>query len=122
MSRVESAIRLVLEFHAAFNRHDVTAMMQWVSDDCIFEDAHPAPNGAVYSGKQVLTQFWQDVFHTSPDAHIEIEEIFGLGDRCVMRWRRTWTDEAGEKRQRRGVSLFKLKNGLICEHVSYVKG
>ena len=76
MSKLESGIRVVLEFNEAFNRHDVAGMMQLMSDDCIFENSDPAPDGAVYSGKEVVTQFWQDFFRESPHAHIEIEEIF----------------------------------------------
>ena len=79
MSRLEAAIRVVLEFNEAFNRHDVAGMMQLMSDDCVFENTDPAPDGAVYSGKEAVTQFWQDFFRELPNAHIEIEEIFGFG-------------------------------------------
>lgn len=122
MSRLESAIRLVLKFNEAFNRHDVAGVMQLMSDDCIFENAAPAPDGAVYSGKEAVTQFWQDLFRESPQAHIEIEQILGFGMRCIMRWRYEWVDVAGEKRHVRGVDLFQVSNGLICEQLSYVKG
>ncbi len=86
MSKLETAIRVAMEFNEAFNRHDVTGMMQLMSDDCIFENTSPAPDGTVYSGKEAVTKFWQDFFRESPQAHIEIEEIFSLGLRCVMRW------------------------------------
>jgi predicted SnoaL-like aldol condensation-catalyzing enzyme len=122
LSRLESAIRVVLEFNEAFNRHDVAGMMQLSSDDCVFENTDPAPDGAVYSGKKVVTQFWQDFFRESPHAHIEIEEIFGLGIRCIMRWRYDWVDVAGKKGHVRGVDIFRVKNGSICEKLSYVKG
>ena len=62
MSKVESAIRIVLEFNEAFNRHDMAGMMQLMSEDCVFENMHPAPDGTVYSGKEAITQFWQDFF------------------------------------------------------------
>ena len=122
MSRFESGIRLVLEFNEAFNRHDVAGMMQCMGDDCIFENTDPAPDGAVYSGKPAVTQFWQDFFRESPEAHIEIEEIFSAGFRCIMRWRYDWVDAAGKKGHVRGVDIFKLKDDLICEKLSYVKG
>ena len=122
MSRLESAIRVVLEFNEAFNRHDVTGMMQLMSDDCVFENTVPAPDGAMYSGKEAVTRFWQDLFRESPRGHIEIEDIFGLGTRCIMRWRYDWVDVAGKKGHVRGVDLFQLKNGSICEKLSYVKG
>ena len=122
MSKVESAVRLVIEFNDAFNRHDVAGMMKLLSDDCVFENTSPAPDGTVYSGREAVTQFWQDFFRESPHAHIEIEEIFGYGFRCIMRWRYDWVDAAGDKGHVRGVDIFQLKNGLIAEKLSYVKG
>ena len=122
MSRLESAVRVVLSFNEAFNRHDVAGMMQLMSDDCVFENTNPAPDGAVYSGKPAVAQFWQDFFRESPQAHIKIEEIFGLGLRCIMRWRYDLVDGAGSKGHVRGVDIFQVKNGLICEKLSYVKG
>ena len=122
LSRLESAIRVVLEFNEAFNRHDVTGMMRLMSDDCVFENTVPAPDGTPYSGKEAVTQFWQDFFRESPQAHIKIEEIFGLGYRCIMRWRYDWVDAAGIKGHVRGVDIFQVKNGAICEKLSYVKG
>ena len=118
MSKIEGALRTVLEFNEAFNRHDVAGMMKLMSDDCLFENTDPAPNGTVYSGKETVAQFWQDFFRESPQAHIEIEEAFGLGNnRCVMRWKYTWVDG-----HVRGVDIFKVRDGLISEKLSYVKG
>jgi ketosteroid isomerase-like protein len=122
MSKLESAMRVVLEFNEAFNRHDVAGIIQLMSDDCIFESTFPAPDGTVYSGKEAVTNYWQDFFRGSPEAHIEIEEIFGMGERCIMRWRYNWVDMGGEKMHLRGVDIFRVKNDSIHEKLSYVKG
>jgi hypothetical protein len=45
-----------------------------------------------------------------------------MGLRCVMLWRYDWIDAAGEKGHVRGVDIFLVKNGLITEKRSYVKG
>ena len=122
MSKFEAGIRTVLEFNEAFNRHDVDGMMRHMSEDCVFENTDPAPDGTVYSGKEAVTKFWREFFRESPQAHIEIEEVFGLGFHCVMRWRYSWVDSAGVNGHIRGVDVFKFKDGLICEKLSYVKG
>ncbi len=122
MSKIEMATRLALEFNDAFNRHDVASMMRLMSDDCVFENTTPAPDGTAFSGKEEVTRFWQAFFLESPHAHIKIEEIFGLADRCVMRWRYDWVDSRGEIGYVRGVDIFQVKNGYICEKLSYVKG
>jgi ketosteroid isomerase-like protein len=122
MSKIEGATRLVLEFNEAFNRHDVSGMMRLMSDDCVFENTAPAPDGTVYSGKEAVTQFWQEFFRESPHAQIEIEEVFGFGNRCVMHWKYNWVDTAEKKGHVRGVDIFEIKVGLICKKSSYVKG
>ncbi len=122
MSRVENAIRTVLEFNEAFNRHDVAGMMALMSEDCVFENTAPAPDGTMFAGKAAVTQFWEIFFQESPHAHIDIEEIFSAGYRCIMRWRYEWTNASGEKGHVRGVDIFQVKNGLIIEKFSYVKG
>lgn len=122
MAKLETAIRIVIRFNDAFNRHDVTGMMELMNDDCVFENTKPAPDGMLYSGKEAVARYWGDFFRASPQAHIEIEEIFGLGLRCVMRWKYEWTDASGTAGHVRGVDIFKLKEGLICEKLSYVKG
>jgi hypothetical protein len=122
MSRLETAIRTVLQFNEAFNRHDVAGMMELMSDDCVFENTDPAPDGERYSGKEAVTRFWREFFRESPNAHIDIEDAFSLGLRCVIRWRYEWIDEAGLKGHVRGVDLFQVREGLIVEKLSYVKG
>jgi ketosteroid isomerase-like protein len=122
MSKIESATRIVLAFQEAFNRHDMEGIMGLMSEDCTFETAGPAPDGAVYSGKKAIHQYVQDFFDTSPQAHLEIEEVFGLGWRCVLRWRCEWVDAVGEKKHIRGVDIFQVQDGLIREGFSYVKG
>jgi predicted SnoaL-like aldol condensation-catalyzing enzyme len=121
MSRLESGMRIVLAFNEAFNRHDIAGMMRLLSDNCRMESSSPAPGGAAYSGKQAITQFFHDFFLKSPNAHSEIEDIFGFGYRCVMRWKHTWSDSREKKEYIRGVDIFQIKDGLICEKLSYVK-
>lgn len=122
MSKIESAMRVVLAFNDAFNRHDVAGMMRLMSDDCRFENTEPAPDGTVYEGKEAVAQFWEAFFEQSPAAHIEIEEIFGLGRRCIMRWRYEWAGDGGQPGHVRGVDIFRVEDDLIREKLSYVKG
>ena len=47
----------------------------------------------------------------------EPEETFRSGDRVIQRWRYSW--DGGHVR---GVDLFKVRDGLVAEKLSYVKG
>lgn len=122
LAKLETAMRVVLAFNEALNRHDVDGMMQLVTSDSVFENTAPAPDGTRFAGKEAVADFWHGFFEASPQAHIDIEEIFGLGERCVMRWRYTWVDETGSDGHVRGVDVFRVRGGLIIEKLSYVKG
>ena len=122
MSRIESAIRIVLDFYAAFNRHDVPEMMKLLSDDCVLETAVPLPDGAVYSGIDAIRGYWEKFFRGLPHTHIKIEETFGMGLRCIAHWKYEWEDDDGEKKHIRGIDVFQVKDDLICKMSSYVKG
>jgi predicted SnoaL-like aldol condensation-catalyzing enzyme len=110
-------MRIVLDFNDAFNRHDVTRIADLLSNDCVFETTDPAPDGSTYRGKGAIIEYLQGFFQRSPQAHMEIEEIFGMGMHCIMRWKYTWGDG-----HVRGVDVFKIEDNLICEKFSYVKG
>ena len=82
----------------------------------------PAPDGAVYSGVEAITGYWQAFFRESPQVRMEVEELFGFGERCIMRWKYTWVDTAGEEQHLRGADIFRVRGGSIREILSYVKG
>lgn len=115
-------IQLVVRFNDALNAGDVDGMMQLMTVDCVFENTVPAPDGTRYAGQQTVRAFWELFFHGSRSPHIDIEEIFALGDRCVMRWVYSWRDSAGNVRRVRGVDVYRIRDGLIAEKLSYVKG
>jgi ketosteroid isomerase-like protein len=122
MARFESGIRTVLDYHDAFNRHDVSGMMKFITDDCNYEAAAPLPAGVRCVGREAILNYWQDIFHKLPDASMTVEEIFGIGTHCVMRWRLEWSGKANKKEYLLGVDIFHFKNGLISEMYSFKKG
>lgn len=122
MSRIEAPVHITLAFNEAFNRHDVDEMMKLVKDDCVLEHHAPAPDGTSCAGKAAVAQFWHDFFQSTPQAERQIEDIFGMGKRCILRWKYEWTNDEGQKNYVRGVDIFHIKDDLISEQLSYVKG
>ena len=104
-------------FNAAFNRHDVDAVMALVTDDVIFENTSPAPDGERYVGQESVRAFWDRLFSDAPNAHFEAEEIVVMDDRATVLWRYDWG--SGHVR---GIDLFKVRDGKVSEKISYVKG
>jgi ketosteroid isomerase-like protein len=84
MEKIESASRIAMAYIEAFNRHDISAIMQLISDDCHFETASPAPDGATMTGKPAITQYFQDLFTKFPQAHLKAEQLLGFGSWGIL--------------------------------------
>lgn len=122
VGKFEAAIRTILAFNEACNRRDVAGMMAHWHEAGVFENTSPFPDGTVYKGKAAVTQFWEEFFRAAPKTHFQTEEVFSVGERCVVRWVYRWTNAAGESGHVRGVDVFRVRDGLIHEKLSYVKG
>ncbi|MFN2136921.1 MAG: nuclear transport factor 2 family protein [Candidatus Promineifilaceae bacterium] len=121
LSRIEQGIRSVLAYYEAFNQQDVPSMLARFSEACLLEAAGPRPDGDVFIGKTAVAAYWQEFFETHDDAHIDVEDIFGLGNRCVARWQLTWLDNNRRRRTLRGADIFLIQGALLSEQRSYTK-
>jgi len=108
-------------FNEAFNRHDVDAVMAAMTDDCVFESTTP-PMGTRVEGPAAVRATWEEFFAASPTAHFDAEETIIAGDRCVVRWRYTWTEDDGTRSAVRGVDVITVRDGKVAEKLAYVKG
>jgi ketosteroid isomerase-like protein len=115
-------LEVVRQFNDALNQRNVDAMMRLMSEDCVFENTSPVPDGTRYEGQAAVHAFWKNFFDGSSQAKIEAEEIFEQGNRCIMLWVYHWVDLEGKAGHIRGVDVYTLKDGLITEKLSYVKG
>jgi ketosteroid isomerase-like protein len=116
------ALDVVRRFHQALNARDLEGMLACLTDDTVFENTHPAPDGTRYEGRTAVRSFWEGFLEGSTAARFEALEVFAAGDRCVMRWVYTWVDARGVEGHIRGVDLYRVRGGLIAEKLSYVKG
>jgi ketosteroid isomerase-like protein len=110
------ATAIVERFGAAWAAHDLDGALALVTDDCIFEATGPAPDGVRHVGKDAVGAAWAEIFADTA-SRFEPEETFTADDRVVQRWRYSW---AGG--HIRGVDLFSVRDGLVAEKLSYVKG
>jgi len=117
----EATCAAVTRFNDAFNAHDVSAVMAAMTDDCVFENTRPTPDGERFEGQVAVRRAWEAFFARSPKARFEVEEMFACGDRCVVRWIYRWEKE-GVPGHVRGVDVFRVRDGRVKEKLSYVKG
>ena len=110
------ALDVVGRFNQAWNSHDLPAALALATEDCIFEATAPAPDGARAQGRSELAAAWQPIF-ADTTSRFTSEEAFAAGDRVVTRWRYDWA--GGHVR---GVDVIRVRDGLVAEKLSYVKG
>jgi uncharacterized protein (TIGR03086 family) len=109
-------------FNAAFGAADLDAVMALVTDDCVFEATGPAPDGHRHEGAEAVRKAWADVFDSTRDLRFTEEDSFVHGDRATVLWRFDWSNEDGSPGHVRGVDAIRIRDGRVCEKLSYVKG
>jgi steroid delta-isomerase-like uncharacterized protein len=118
----DARTRTVIErFNEAFNRHDPDALAALLTDDTVFEDTSPQPDGRRIEGKAAGVAFWREWFARNPDARFEAEEIIISGDRAIVRWV-YHKPRNGKPWHLRGVDVFTVRDGKVAAKLAYVKG
>src|SRR5689334_19363781 len=117
----ESTRSVVERFGEIFNRQDADALALLLTDDTVFEDTSPAPDGRRVEGKPAVVAFWREWFAKNADAHFDAEEIIVSGDRAVVRWvyRKV---RNGQSWHLRGIDVFTVRDGKVAAKLAYVKG
>jgi ketosteroid isomerase-like protein len=112
---------IIDRFNEAFNQHDADAVALWLTDDTVFEDTSPAPDGQRIEGKAAVVAFWRAWFARNPDAVFETEDVIVSLDRAVVRWvyRKV---RSGQPWHLRGVDVFTVRDGKVAAKLAYVKG
>lgn len=110
------------QFADAWNRHDVDALMSFMTDDCVFEaSAGPDVAGTRSVGRAAVRAAYAEVFATFPDAHWGNATHFVCGDRGVSEWIFTGTRSDGTRVEVQGCDLFRFRDGRIALKNSYRK-
>jgi len=120
-SQEEITRRTVERFNDAFNRHDANALSDLLTDDTVFEDTSPAPDGRRVEGKTAVAEFWRAWFLRNADAKFDAEEMIVSGNRATVLWvyRKV---RNGQPWHLRGVDVFAVQDGKIAAKLAYVKG
>ena len=114
--------QVLQEFADAWNRHDLDAIMSFMTDDCVFEaSAGPDVCGTRYVGREAVRAGFAEVWATFPDAHWGGARHFVAGERGVSEWTFTGTRVGGMRVEVRGCDLFTFRDGKIALKNSYRK-
>jgi ketosteroid isomerase-like protein len=118
----EQATRATIDrFNEVFNRHDADALAALLTEDTVFEDTSPAPDGRRVEGKQAVVEFWRAWFERNAEARFEAEDVIVSGNRATVLWI-YHKMRNGQPWHLRGVDVFTVKDGKVAAKLAYVKG
>jgi ketosteroid isomerase-like protein len=102
------------QYNAAFLERAPEKLVDLIAPDCVMEGTGPAPDGNVWTGYDECLAGWQGLA-SDPAIQFTVEHVDIDGDRAVIRWRVTGTDNY------RGVNLMRVRDGKIVEALGYGK-
>lgn len=107
---------------AAFNAHDLDAVMTFFADDCeLMMPRGPDPWGERFVGKAEVRKALATRFEGIPDVHYGDDHNWVSGNHAVSQWTLTGTTKDGKKITVRGCDLLEFRNGKIIRKDSYWK-
>jgi steroid delta-isomerase-like uncharacterized protein len=102
-------------FADAWNRHDIDALMTFMTDDCVFETANgPDAWGSRHVGREAVRAAFASAWKNVPDAQWRNGRHFVAGDRGVSEWLFTGTAADGSRVEANGVDVFTFRDGKIA--------
>ncbi len=116
----ETYLALVRRYQDIYNSNNLDALGEVLSPD--FKPHNLMPG--VPASLEGYTMMHQSTLTSYPDFHVAIDDLFGEGDKIVMRFTITGTHEGefigipptGKKINVTGISIFRIANGQIIEH------
>jgi len=107
-------VDMLAEFAAAWNRHDIDALMSFMSDDCVFETVGgPEQYGSRHSGPEAVRAAFAAAWKNFPDAQWENGRHWVAGDRGVSESTFRGTAADGSRIEADMVDVFTFKDGRI---------
>ncbi|SPT40223.1 Ketosteroid isomerase-related protein [Achromobacter denitrificans] len=105
---------MLAEFAAAWNRHDIDALMGFMSEDCVFETVGgPDACGSRHTGADAVRAAFAAAWKNFPDAQWNNGRHWVAGDRGVSECTFTGTAADGSRVEADMVDIFTFQDGKI---------
>ena len=122
------AKKMANDCNKAWNSHDVNRILEFYTDDCVFEDLG---NGIVSHGKKEFTDYINSLFVDIPDIKWEVKSAFGNNDWAGIEWIMSGTHThtiktmpgvpvTGKTISLRMTGIHQLRNGKYSRETVYM--
>jgi ketosteroid isomerase-like protein len=107
-------IQTLEAFSAAWNAHDLEALISFMTDDCIFQTvAGSHEYGNRFEGREAVRKAFEAAWINFPDAQWLNGKHFVTGDRGVSEWLFVGTGQDGKRIEADGVDIFTFRGDKI---------
>ena len=118
MNRLSTLKALV----AAFNAHDLDAIMAFFADDAVLEMPRgPDPWGRRFVGRAAVRDGLKARFDGLPDVHYGADSHYVDRDMGISQWTVTGTMKGGERIEARGCDFYIFRGDKIVKKDSFWK-
>jgi len=113
---------LLVTHLAAWSRHDTEAILETMTEDCVFETSGgPDAWGRRYEGQAAVREAIEEIFNMLPDVRYTHARHSAFKDRGVSEWTMIATRPDGSRIEARGCDLVEFRDGKIRRKDSYRK-
>jgi ketosteroid isomerase-like protein len=107
---------------AAFNAHDLDAIMEFFADECSLDMPRgPHAWGQRFEGKAAVREALATRFQGLPDVHYGDARHWVSGNKGISEWLLTGTTPAGARLEVRGCDHWEFRDGKVVRKDSYWK-
>lgn len=107
---------------AAFNAHDINAVMGFFASDCSLDMPRGSePHGTRFEGFEQVREGLIGRFTSTPDVHYSDLEHFVSGNCGMSKWLLAGTRTDGKTVCVRGCDFYTFRDGLVVRKDSYWK-
>lgn len=109
-------------YAAAWNAHDLDAIMAMMTDDCVFDaGGGTEPWGTRFEGASAVRERFAAVWRDVPDARWDDGEHFVDGNRGCSIWIFRGTTTDGRVLEMEGCDIFTFRDGAIWRKSTFLK-
>jgi ketosteroid isomerase-like protein len=122
MTDEQGILAILDELVAAFNAHDIDAIMRFFAQDCSLDlPRGPEPHGRRFVGHDEVRRGIMTRFETTPDVYYSEVENFACGSTGMSKWLLTGTTTQGQEVRVRGCDFYSFQDGKVTRKDSYWK-
>jgi ketosteroid isomerase-like protein len=118
----DDAMDMLRSICAAFDRHDLDAIMAHFAEDAVFESPRgPDRWGQRFVGVDQIREAFAGRFSGIPDVRYQDDDHFVDGDRGASEWTLSGTMVDGPLIEVRGCDLWTIRDGKVVKKDSFWK-